>query len=141
MVTGGARALLSTPLLAVVVGVYALQCMVAGGLAVFTVVLALQVLRIGNAGVGYLDSAFGVGGILGGIAAAMLAAGRRLAVAFAVGVLVWGVGIALVGVTSSTVIVLLLLAGVGAGNTVVHVAAITLMQRSAPAKVMDGSSA
>jgi MFS family permease len=136
MVTGGARALLSTPLLAVVVGVYALQCVVAGGLAVFTVVLALQVLHIGNAGVGYLDSAFGIGGILGGVAAAMLAAGRRLAVAFAVGVLVWGVGIALVGVTSSTVLVLLLLAGVGAGNTVVDVAAITLLQRSAPANVI-----
>ena len=135
-ISGGARALLSNPLLAVVVAVYALQCMVAGALAVFTVVLALQVLHIGNAGVGYLDSAFGVGGILGGVAAAMLAAGRRLAVAFAFGVLVWGVGIALVGVTSSTVIVLLLLAGVGAGNTVVDVAAITLMQRSAPAKVI-----
>ena len=136
MVTGGARALLSTPLLAVVVGVYALQCVVAGGLAVFTVVLALQVLHIGNAGVGYLDSAFGVGGILGGVAAAMLAAGRRLALAFALGVLVWGVGIALVGVASSTAVVLLLLAGVGAGNTVVDVAAITLLQRSAPAQVI-----
>ena len=135
-ITGGARALLSTPLLAVVVGVYALQCVVAGALAVFTVVLALQVLHIGNAGVGYLDSAFGVGGILGGVAAAMLAAGRRLALAFAVGVLVWGVGIALVGVASSTVLVLLLLAGVGAGNTVVDVAAITLLQRSAPANVI-----
>jgi predicted MFS family arabinose efflux permease len=136
MLTGGARALFSTPLLAVVVGVYALQAMVAGALVVFIVVLALQVLHIGNAGVGYLDSAFGVGGILGGVAAAMLAAGRRLALAFALGVLVWGVGIALVGVASSTVVVLLLLAGVGAGNTVVDVAAITLLQRSAPAQVI-----
>ena len=63
-------------------------------------------------------------------------AGRRLALVFAAGVLVWGVGIALVGATSSTVVVLLLLAGVGAGNTVVDVAAITLLQRSAPAKVI-----
>jgi MFS family permease len=135
-ITGGARALLSSPLLAVVVAVYALQAMVAGGMAVFTVVLALQVLHLGNAGVGYLDSAFGIGGILGGVAAAMLAAGRRLALAFAVGVLVWGAGIALVGVASSTVLVLLLLAGVGAGNTVVDVAAITLLQRSAPTRVI-----
>jgi MFS family permease len=94
------------------------------------------VLHIGNAGVGYLDSAFGVGGILGGVAAAALAAGRRLALAFALGVLVWGVGIALVGVAGSTVLVLVLLAGVGAGNTVVDVAAITLLQRSAPARVI-----
>jgi MFS family permease len=135
-ITGGARALASSPLLAVVVAVYALQAMVAGAMAVFTVVLALQVLHLGNAGVGYLDSAFGVGGILGGVAAAMLAAGRRLALAFAVGVLVWGAGIALVGVASSTVLVLLLLAGVGAGNTVVDVAAITLLQRSAPRRVI-----
>jgi predicted MFS family arabinose efflux permease len=135
-ITGGVRALLSTPLLAMVVGVYALQALVAGAMAVFTVVLALQVLHIGNAGVGYLDSAFGVGGILGGVAAAALAAGRRLALAFALGVLVWGVGIALVGVAGSTVVVLVLLAGVGAGNTVVDVAAITLLQRSAPARVI-----
>jgi predicted MFS family arabinose efflux permease len=135
-ITGGARALLSTPLLAMVVGVYALQALVAGAMAVFTVVLALQVLHIGNAGVGYLDSAFGVGGILGGVAAAALALGRRLALAFALGVLVWGFGIALVGVAESTVVVLVLLAGVGAGNTVVDVAAITLLQRSAPARVI-----
>jgi predicted MFS family arabinose efflux permease len=132
-VSAGVRTLVRTPLLATVVGVYALQAVVAGALAVFTVVLALQTLHIGNAGVGYLDSAFGVGGILGGVGAAALARGRRLALAFAVGVLVWGVGIALVGIASSTVVVCLLLAGVGAGNTVVDVAAITLLQRSAPA--------
>ncbi len=131
--SAGLRTLVGTPLLATVVGVYALQAVVAGALAVFTVVLALQTLHIGNAGVGYLDSAFGVGGIIGGVGAAALARGRRLALAFAVGVLVWGVGIALVGIASSTVVVCVLLAGVGAGNTVVDVAAITLLQRSAPA--------
>lgn len=134
--SAGFRELASTPLLATVVGVYALQAVVAGALAVFTVVLALQELHIGNAGVGYLDSAFGVGGILGGVGAAALARGRRLALAFAAGVLVWGVGIALIGVADSTVLVCLLLAGVGAGNTVVDVAAITLLQRSAPAAVI-----
>ena len=79
----GFRVLLGTPLLATVVGVYALQAAAAGALGVYTVVLALAQLHIGNAGVGYLDSAFGVGGILGGVGAAALAAGRRLAVAFA----------------------------------------------------------
>jgi predicted MFS family arabinose efflux permease len=134
--TAGFRALVATPLLATVVGVYALQAVAAGALGVFTVVLALEQLHIGNAGVGYLDSAFGIGGILGGVAAAGLAAGRRLALAFAVGVLVWGIGISLVGLSESTVVVALLLAGIGAGNTVVDVAAITLLQRSAPAHVI-----
>jgi MFS family permease len=136
MATAGIRELASTPLLATVVGVYALQALVAGALGVFTVVLAFQELHIGNAGVGYLDAAFGVGGIVGGVGAAALAGGRRLALAFAGGVLVWGVGIALVGVSTSTALVCLLLAGVGAGNTVVDVAAITLLQRSAAADVI-----
>ena len=134
--TAGFRELGSTPLLATVVGLYALQALAAGALGVFTVVIALQQLHIGNAGVGYLDSAFGVGGIIGGVGAAALAGGRRLALAFAGGVIVWGVGIALVGVSTSTVLVCVLLAGVGAGNTVVDVAAITLLQRSAPAEVL-----
>ncbi|HEY3766876.1 MAG TPA: cyclic nucleotide-binding domain-containing protein, partial [Gaiellales bacterium] len=128
----GFRVLGSTPLLATVVGVYALQALVAGALGVFTVVVALQVLHIGNAGVGYLDSAFGVGGILGGVAAAALAGGRRLALAFAAGVLAWGLGIVLVGFAGSAVLVVVLLAGIGAGNTVVDVAAVTLLQRAAP---------
>ena len=65
-------------LLAVTV-TYAAQAMVAGALTVFTVVLAIDVLHLGNAGVGYLDCAFGVGGILGGVAAVGLAGARRLA--------------------------------------------------------------
>jgi len=132
----GFRVLVATPLLATVVGVYALQAVAAGALGVFTVVLALAQLHIGNAGVGYLDSAFGVGGVVGGVGAAALAAGRRLAFAFAAGVLAWGIGIALVGVVSSTAIVIVLMAGIGAGNTVVDVAAITLLQRSAPAEAI-----
>ena len=105
--------------------------MVAGALTVFTVVLAIDVLDLGNAGVGYLDCAFGVGGVLGGVAAVGLAGTRRLATAFAAGVLAWGVGVALLGATTSTAVALVLPAGVGIGNTVVDVAAVTLLQRSA----------
>ena len=110
--------------------------MVAGALTVFTVVLAIDVLHLGNAGVGYLDCAFGVGGVVGGVAAVGLAGARRLAAAFAAGVLAWGVGRRLLGVTTSTVVALVLLAGVGIGNTVVDVAAVTLLQRSAADAVL-----
>ena len=85
----------SGPLLAVV-GVYAAQTIVAGALAVFNVVLALQVFDLGNAGVGYLDSAFGVGGIIGGVLAAGLSGSRRLGAWFALGAMVWGIGVSLV---------------------------------------------
>ena len=132
----GFRVLAVSPALLAVTATYAAQAMVAGALTVFAVVLAIDVLHMGNAGVGYLDCAFGVGGILGGVAAVGLAAARRLAAAFAAGVLVWGIGVALLGLTTSTVVALVLLAGVGVGNTVVDVAAVTLLQRSAEDAVL-----
>ena len=115
---------------------YAAQAVVAGALAVFTVVLAIDVLHLGNAGVGYLDCAFGIGGVVGGVAAVGLAGARRLAATIAAGVLAWGVGVALLGATTSTAVALVLLAGVGIGNTVVDVAAVTLLQRSAADAVL-----
>jgi hypothetical protein len=133
---GGFRTLTATPALLAVTVTYAAQAMVAGALGVFTVVLAIDVLHMGNAGVGYLDCAFGVGGVAGGVAAVGLAGAPRLAAAFAAGVLAWGVGVALVGITTTTAVVLVLLAGVGAGNTVVDVAAVTLLQRSADDSVL-----
>jgi MFS family permease len=126
----------STPALLAVTITYAAQAMVAGALGVFAVVLAINVLGLGPPGVGYLDSAFGVGGILGGAAAAALAGTRRLAAAFAIGVVMWGIGVALLGATASTLVAILVMAGVGAGNTVLDVSAITLLQRSAPDEVL-----
>jgi len=132
----GVRTLAASPALLAVTVTYAAQAMVAGALTVFAVVLAIDVLDMGNAGVGYLDCAFGIGGILGGFAAAALAGARRLAAAFAAGVLAWGIGVALLGITTTTVVALALLAGVGVGNTVVDVAAVTLLQRSADDAVL-----
>jgi predicted MFS family arabinose efflux permease len=132
----GFRTLTANTALLAVTATYAAQALVAGALSVFAVVLAIDVLDMGNAGVGYLDCAFGVGGILGGVAAAALAGTRRLAAAFAAGVLAWGIGVALLGVTTSTAVVLALMAGVGVGNTVVDVAAVTLLQRSADDAVL-----
>ena len=135
-ILAGFQTLAATPALLAVTITYAAQAMVAGALTVFAVVLAIDVLHLGNAGVGYLDCAFGVGGVLGGVAAVGLAGARRLATAFAAGVLAWGVGVALLGATTSTAVALVLLAGVGIGNTVVDVAAVTLLQRSAADAVL-----
>jgi MFS family permease len=135
-VLGGFQALISTRALLAITVTYAAQAMVAGALTVFTVVLAIDVLHMGNAGVGYLDCAFGIGGVVGGVAAVGLAGARRLAAAFAAGVVAWGVGVTLLGATTSTAVALVLLAGVGVGNTIVDVAAVTLLQRSAADAVL-----
>jgi MFS family permease len=135
-ITAGLRAIACTPTLLAVTATYAAQCMVAGALGVFTVVLAIDVLALGTAGVGYLDAAFGGGALLGGVVAIGLTGSRKLAVVFACGVLGWGVGVAALGATNVIWIVLLLMAGVGACNTVVDVTAVTVIQRSAPDAVL-----
>ena len=54
------------------------QTIVAGASAVFGVVMAVEILHAGSKGVGYIDSAFGVGAIVGGFVAIGRARKRRL---------------------------------------------------------------
>ena len=53
------------PRLRLVIGLYGAQCLVAGALSVLIVATALDLLGLGNAGVGLLQSACGVGAIVG----------------------------------------------------------------------------
>jgi MFS family permease len=120
--------------LRLLVGLFVAQTAVAGALMVLIVVASLDFLDAGDAGVGYLNSAIGVGGLLGGVVA--LAGGRRLGLPFGLGILLWGVPIALVGVFANTVAALVLLALVGVGNSLVDVSAFTLLQRAVPDEVL-----
>jgi MFS family permease len=118
------------------VGLFAAQTFVDGMLGVLIVVVALELLDTGEAGVGYLNSAVGVGGLLGALAAAALVGRRRLAANFGVGIFIWGLPIALVAVWQNAVFALVLLAIVGIGNTLVDVSGMTLLQRAAPEEVL-----
>jgi len=120
----------------VLVGLFSAQTFVGGMLSVFMVVIALKLLQTGEAGVGFLNSAVGVGGVLGAFAAAALIGRKRLAADFGLGILIWGIPIALIAVWSNQVFVLVMLAIVGLGNTIVDVSGMTLLQRSAPDEVL-----
>jgi MFS family permease len=122
--------------LRLLVALFAAQTFVCGMLNVLIVVIALQLLHTGTAGVGFLNSAVGVGGLLGAVAAAALVGRRRLAADFGVGIFIWGVPIALVAIWPNQVFALVLLAIVGIGNTLVDVSGMTLMQRAAPDEVL-----
>jgi MFS family permease len=111
------------------------QTFVAGALNVLIVVTALRLLDLGEAGVGFLNSAVGIGGLVGAVVSAALI-GRRLTSNFLVGMLLWGVPIALIGVVPEPVAVLFFLGLVGLGNTLVDVSAFTLLQRSVPDEVL-----
>ena len=123
------------PALRVLVVLLASQTLVAGALNVLIVVSALQLLDLGEQGVGFLNSAIGIGGLVGALVSAALI-GRRLTTNFLIGILLWGVPIALIGAIPEPVPALLFLAVVGLGNTLVDVSAYTLLQRAVPDEVL-----
>jgi MFS family permease len=132
----GFRAIGSKPELRVVVGLTAAQTLVAGAFEVLLVLVALDLLDAGDSGVGWLNAAVGVGGLLGVVAVAALAGRRRLAGDLGLGVLLWGGPLVLVAVWSNFAVVLVLFAIVGLANTIVDVVGMTLLQRSADDEVL-----
>jgi MFS family permease len=118
-----------------VVGLIASQAFVRGCLNVLIVVAAFEVLDADAGAVGYMTAAIGVGGLLGALGAFTLG-GRRLAVVFGVALVFWGVPIALMAPSTFLATALLLLAVVGAANSIEDVASFTLLQRIVPDDVL-----
>lgn len=132
----GFRALGSEQDARVIVFLYSCQTLVAGALRVLIVVTALDLLDIGNSGLGFLNSAVGIGGLVGVALAFALVGRKRLASDFAVGLILIGLGLGLIGVWPTPVAALLLMGVFGIGNTLVDVSAVTLMQRAVRDEVL-----
>jgi MFS family permease len=132
----GIAAIVRTGDLRVLVGLVSAQVVVAGALNVLTVVVALQLLHGGDSDVGLLLGATGVGGLLGAVPALALSQRVRLTTTFSIGLVVWGAPIAVLAIAPSTGLALVLFAFVGAGNTLVDVSGISLLQRATPDKLL-----
>jgi MFS family permease len=132
----GFRAIFAVPSLRLVVGLYSAQTLVAGALNVLVVVAALELLDLGRAGPGLLNSAVGIGGLVGAGVALGLVGVRGLGTVFALGLVLWGVPLVLFGVWPATGAALLFLGLLGIGNTLVDVSGLTLLQRTAPPDVL-----
>jgi MFS family permease len=132
----GFRTIFGDSNLRVLMGLYTIQAFVGGAFNVFVVVLALDALDLGDSGVGLLNAAFGVGGLLGAAVALALLARRRLASDFMLGIVLWGVPLILIGLWPNLGLALVLLGLVGVGETLVEVAGPTLLQRSVPDAVL-----
>ena len=135
-VLAGFRELVRNRDLLVLSGLYTAQTLVAGALMVLVVVSALELLDVQPSGVGYLNGALGVGGLLGGFVALVLATREKLAVDFGIGLALFGLPLILIGVTSSVPVALGALAIVGLGNSMVDINALTIMQRAVPNDVL-----
>jgi MFS family permease len=122
--------------LRLIVGLYGAQTLVAGALNVLIVVSALELFDMGNSGIGFLNSAVGTGGLIGGFGALALIGRNRLGSDFAVGLVLWGLPILVIGLFPEPPVALLLLGIVGVGVTLVDVAGLTLLQRAVPDEVL-----
>ncbi len=92
------------------------QTFTRGLLLVLTVVLALDVLGLHPDSIGWLNAMIGLGGLVGGILAGRLLRLARLARSFVLGVALWGVPLAVLGLAPSTPAAFVALFFVGFGN-------------------------
>ena len=99
-------------------------------------VLAIDELRLGKPGVGWLFAALGVGGLVGSAVAVRLVGQRRLASWFGVGLTLWGLPLLLLALQPPLPMAVVLLATVGVGNLIEDVAGFSILQRIAPDRTM-----
>jgi MFS family permease len=132
----GFRLLGREPAVRLLVGLLGAQFVAIGALDVLYVVLAISVLDLGGSGAGYLNAAFGAGGVAGIAVTAALIGRRRLLPPVVLGVAVWGAAFAVLAAWPTALAALLLLAAAGAGRSLLDVAGRTILQRTAPPDVL-----
>jgi MFS family permease len=120
------------PLMGLLVGEFLLW----GAMDVLIVVLTIDVLAVGDDWVGYLNAAFAVGGVVGGLAAVTLVGRRLLAPPIACGVVLFGAGFVVIALWPSTLMAVLLLGVSGAGRVLLDVGCRALLQRTTPSEVL-----
>ncbi len=120
----------------VILGLGVVQTFVRGAFSVLTVVMAIDLLGMGDPGVGVLSAAVGVGAVLGSFGASLLTGGGALARWEGVGVALWGVPLVACAVWPQEVPVLVFLAFLGVGNALIDVGVFTVSMRMLPDAVL-----
>ena len=131
----GLRVVIGQPAPRLLTGLQAASWVLVGALDLLFVVLAVDVLRRGQGWVGYLNTAYGVGGVVAGVAGVVLV-GRRLGPPILGAALLVGAALGLTALLTSAPAALVLLAAVGGGRALFAVATRSLLQRAVPADVV-----
>jgi predicted MFS family arabinose efflux permease len=105
------------------------QTFVRGAVTVLIAVLAVDVLVLGDQGVGWLNAALGVGGLVGGVIAGAVVRVTRLGRSFIVGLLLWGMPLVLLSLVLEPVVAYLAFVAIGIGNALEDVGGFTLLTR------------
>jgi MFS family permease len=109
---------------------------VGGGIWTLTLVLSEEAFGLGTEGSGFLNSAYGVGGILGGLAAGYLASKIRLGPAVIWSTAATSVVFLLLGVSPAGVLPFVILFIVGVLDTMVDVNGTTIIQTGTPEELL-----
>jgi MFS family permease len=134
-VTSGFREVGRSAAARLLVGLLAAEFIVIGALDVLFVVLAIDVLHFGQPWAGYLNMAYGVGGVVfGGFAVLLL--GRRLGPIIVLTALLLGLALGATAVNSSAIAIVALLATVGGSRALFDVSTRSLLQRAASAELV-----
>ena len=96
----------------------------------------MELVGLGEPGVGWLNAALGAGAVLASAAAALLVGTKRLAAWFGLGAVLWGAPLVVIGLVPSVASAIVMLAIVGAGNALIDVGGFTIIGRIAPPAVL-----
>lgn len=132
----GIRELAARRDLALLIGLAGSQTFTRGCLNVLTVVLAIDLLDMGEAGVGVLSAAVGGGAVLGSLGASLLVGSRRLGAWFGTSIVLWGLPLVLLGAVPEQAMALAMLALIGVANAVLDVSGFSVIARLAPDDVL-----
>lgn len=134
-VAGGFAAIVVHRSAGLLVSLFITQVIVRGLLTVLIVSAAIELLGIGESGVGYLNAAIGAGGLVGAVLAMSVLVGRSLSASFTVSLAAWGAPIAVIGLVPNPVLAMVMAAIVGGANASIDVAGYTLLARAVPNEV------
>ena len=134
----GMRVVLTDPDARLVVGLMSARMLMIGAADVLFVLMAIELLGMGEPGVGLLNAALGAGMIAGGATAFVLVGRGRLASVAAAGACLWGLTLGLSGWLASPLAAGVLIIAGGAGLAIVDVAGRTILQRSVRDGVLAG---
>jgi MFS family permease len=131
----GFGALRSHPQAGLLVALFSAQTFVRGVLTVLIVAVSVELLGLGQSGVGYLTSAIGAGGLVGAILAFGRVGRRHLAAVVSLALAAWGLPILLLGIAPVPLLAFGFMAAIGVANATLDVSGLSLLQRIVPNRV------
>jgi MFS family permease len=132
----GFRALTRYREAGLLIGLGLAQTMTRGFLTVFLVVIPIDLLDMGEPGVGLLTAAIGAGAVASSLGAVMFVPGARLAQLEGLGIVLWGLPLTLSGALPYEPVVVALMCVIGIGNALVDIGLWTLPARLVPDELL-----